>query len=58
MSGKLEPIYVPADDVDIFGVTYEGWYAIDDDNEVFEGPFASRQDCQDAIKELEKPKAA
>lgn len=58
MSGKLEPVYVPADDVDIFGVSDEGWYTIDSDRMVVDGPFANEKDCLKAIAEAEKPQAA
>jgi hypothetical protein len=58
MSGKLEPIYVPADDVDLYDVPDEGWYAIDEDHQIADGPFASRVDCLLAIYEIEKPDAA
>jgi hypothetical protein len=58
MSAKLEPVYVPADDMDIYGVEDEGWYAADDDHQVIGGPFASRRECLEAIAEMEKPQAA
>ncbi len=58
MSGKLEPVYVPADDVDAYGVADEGWYVIDDDLQVIQGPFADRKECERALRETEKPKAA
>jgi hypothetical protein len=58
MSGKLEPVYVPADDVDIYGVEEEGWYVVDETFQVFSGPFTSHKDCLGAIKETDKPQAA
>jgi hypothetical protein len=58
MSGKLEPVYVAADDVDMYGVEDEGWYAVDDGQQVISGPFASQKECLEAIAETEKPKAA
>ncbi len=58
MSGKLEPVYVPADDVDIYEVPDEGWYAMDDDHQVIDGPFASREDCLRAIEVAQTPNAA
>jgi hypothetical protein len=56
MGGKLEPIYVPADDVDLYGVELEGWYSMDEDFVVIEGPYVSRNDCLRDI--MENPKAA
>lgn len=58
MSGKHEPMYVPADDVDMYGVGEEGWYAVDDDFQVIDGPFNNRQDCLKAIEAAANSKAA
>ncbi len=58
MSGKLEPVYVPAEDIDIFAVADEGWYVIDDDRVIIDGPFASEKDCLKLIAETQKPQAA
>ncbi len=58
MNGKLEPVFVPAEDTDNYGVGEEGWYAMDDDLQVFDGPFASRAECMKALADLDKPKAA
>ena len=55
MNAKLEPVYVPADDVDIFSVDEEGWYVMDEDRQVVDGPFASRSDCLKAIEEAARP---
>jgi hypothetical protein len=54
MIAKLEPIYVPADDIDQFGVEEEGWYVIDDNRTVFDGPFDSRPACLKAIAAAEQ----
>lgn len=58
MSGKLEPVYVPADDVDIFAVSDEGWYVIDDDRVIIDGPFENEKACLKVIAEMQKPQAA
>lgn len=49
MGTQLEPVYVPQDDIDIYVVDEEGWYVIDEDFRVIDGPFASRADCLRAI---------
>jgi len=54
MNAKLEPVYVPADDVDIFAVDEEGWYLVDEDGRVTDGPFASRNDCLKAIAQAHR----
>jgi hypothetical protein len=51
MSAKLEPVYVPADDIDIYAVEEEGWYVMDEvDYRIIDGPFASRNECLKMIE--------
>ena len=54
MSRKLDAFYIPADDIDIYGVEEEGWYAVDEEYRVVDGPFASHQACLKAVEEAAK----
>lgn len=58
MSDTFEPVYVPADDVDLYGVADEGWYVLDEDFRIVCGPFDTRSDCMKAIADGAKPEAA
>ena len=58
MSGKLDAIYVAADDVDVYAVGDEGWYVMDDDLLVIDGPFETRKECIKAMEDAAKPQAA
>lgn len=58
MNDRYEPFYIPADDVDMYGVADEGWYAIDEDYQVVDGPFTDRKECLHAIENKVWPNAA
>jgi hypothetical protein len=45
------PVYVPPEDTDLFKVKEPGWYAFDDDHIPVLGPFNSRKECVEAIKQ-------
>ncbi len=50
-AGDLVAIDVHADDVGDYKVTEPGWYAVDDNDKVVLGPFASLAECERAIRD-------
>ena len=52
-SSDLTPYKVNPGEVQPPGFAGYGWYGLDDDGRLVVGPFTTREDCEEAIRQLD-----
>ncbi len=53
MGAKLDSTYIPDDMRKDFGVADAGWYVMDEKRRLIDGPYSTRKECENAIRENE-----